>query len=95
MQNASFLAFTNASALTMHTGSLPDDSLQNVTILVQNGRIDAVIASGAAVLPPGTVVIDAEGGQCMICSRLFMMLILLIRCNNTGLHRCSCPLGRA
>ncbi|KAF7794297.1 hypothetical protein EIP86_005430 [Pleurotus ostreatoroseus] len=60
-QNASILAFTNASALTMATGSLPHDALQNVTILVRDGLIEDVIPCRNITLPSDAVVIDAEG----------------------------------
>ncbi|KAJ3550145.1 hypothetical protein NM688_g5104 [Phlebia brevispora] len=60
--NADVLVITNATLLTMETGSLQSDVIHHAVLFTRNGRVEAIGGSQDAVIPEGAMLLDAEGG---------------------------------
>ena len=60
--NADFLVFTNATLLTMDSGSVQEDLLHDAILVTRSGEIEAIVGIGDYVIPYGATVIDVQGG---------------------------------
>ncbi|KZT73997.1 hypothetical protein DAEQUDRAFT_761464 [Daedalea quercina L-15889] len=58
--NADYFVISNATLLTMETGNLHEDILEDAIIVTRGGQIEAIVGEGAAI-PYGATVINAEG----------------------------------
>jgi hypothetical protein len=88
------LVISNATLLTMVTGNLEQDLIQNGTVVVQDGAIVSAGTYGDLDIPALATVIDAQGGMLvmhnyqMFCSRsLYQVLSFLVSltCTPTGM----------
>lgn len=69
LANADLLVIMNATVLTMDSGDLAGDVYRNAVLFSRGGKIEAVMGAGEAVIPQGAMVLDAEGGMCLlVCS---------------------------
>ncbi|EKM56024.1 uncharacterized protein PHACADRAFT_122127 [Phanerochaete carnosa HHB-10118-sp] len=62
LANADVLVFTNATLLTMESGSLLQDVLHDAVLISRGGRVEAIVGIEDYVVPHGATVINAEGG---------------------------------
>lgn len=78
--NADFLVITNATILTMQTGSISSDLMTNAILVTRDGVIESVSDGQNAIVPVGATVIDAQGGMSMDwgCGIIINALFLLI-----------------
>ncbi|EKM56016.1 uncharacterized protein PHACADRAFT_209515 [Phanerochaete carnosa HHB-10118-sp] len=62
LANADVLVFTNATLLTMESGSLLQDVMHDAVLVSRGGRVEATVGIEDYVVPHGATVINAEGG---------------------------------
>ncbi|PCH38468.1 hypothetical protein WOLCODRAFT_64922 [Wolfiporia cocos MD-104 SS10] len=60
--NADFFVIANATLLTMETGDLRSDVLEDALLIVRGGEIDAIVGVHDAVIPESATVLNAQGG---------------------------------
>ena len=62
-ENADILVLVNASVLTMESGRMPRDFVQNARVVVKGGVVERVGAEAEVELPKGAKIVDLDGGR--------------------------------
>ncbi len=92
--NADVLVITNATLLTMETGSLQYDVLHGAVLFTRNGRIEAIGGAQDIVVPEGAMLIDVEGGRHIHLHCSHIRYSLRARIYHARFHRRTRPLER-
>ncbi|KAH9926124.1 uncharacterized protein B0H18DRAFT_1085078 [Fomitopsis serialis] len=61
LANADLFVIANATLLTMETGDLRADVLEDAILVTRGGQIEAIVGTQDAVIPYGASVLNAEG----------------------------------
>ena len=64
--NADVVAFVNGTILTMENGDQLDDLIQEGTVILRGGFIEAVGKHDDIAVPDGSLVIQANGGKAFV-----------------------------
>ncbi|TFY58581.1 hypothetical protein EVJ58_g6333 [Rhodofomes roseus] len=61
LASADFFVIANATLLTMESGDLRSDILEDAILVTRGGQIEAIVGAQDAVIPYGATVFNAEG----------------------------------
>lgn len=62
-QDADVITLTNATLLTMNTGSLHTDFISDGVLVIRGGIIERVGSAREVAVPPGGISINTQGGE--------------------------------